>query len=254
MFWAVLAGFLVVDNLVLVPAGCDHLRHGRRARLRYEPAARMQALGRDLVALNPLNPFDRIAITTRALGPITGAQLRRAHLDVRARLGRLNALAGVGLVYLLVLLMLMGLSAKLHFGVVLALLAGGHLVFWSIALWLLVRGRAALGLDAARVTVLAAEALFVPAYTINLGKRASYRHRLDLPALALGLRQVRGIAHEGERELYSVRLATRLDDLACDLDPTDVSGSVGAGPVGALGHWVEQARQCLKASAPAAGS
>lgn len=38
LFWLVVAGFLLADNLVFVPAGCELLRFGRRGPSGTTPA------------------------------------------------------------------------------------------------------------------------------------------------------------------------------------------------------------------------
>jgi hypothetical protein len=73
LFWVVTAGFLIADNLVLLPAGRDYLRFGMRGRLVYSAATRLEARGRELVMLNPLDLFHRAAVTTRGLGPVTSS-------------------------------------------------------------------------------------------------------------------------------------------------------------------------------------
>jgi hypothetical protein len=136
-------------------------------------------------------------------------------------------------------LLLLLLSTQTHFGVALAALAVVHLCLWLLATVLLVRGRQALRLSGYQCFTLAAEALFVPAYTLNLGKRVWYRHRLDLPALALGLWQGKQLHQGPQRELATFKLRQRLDDLANELGAADVP----------LNVWVKEAQQCLTASA-----
>lgn len=242
LFWAVLAAFLVADNLVLVPRGGDFLKFGWRGALRYEAGARLQARGRDLLLLNPLNPFERVVLTPRAMGKLQAAPYRLARKMVVSTLPALNRLSWLGCVYGVLLLMLMALSTQLHFGLALATLAVVHVCLWLVATLMLVSGRQALRLSGYQCFTLAAEALFVPAYTLNLGKRVWYRHSLDLPALALGLWQAKQLLPGPQRELASFKLQQRVDDLAVDIDPADVP----------LNQWVKEARQCLKASATSA--
>jgi hypothetical protein len=247
LFWAVLAGFLFADNLVLVPRGGDFLRFRRRGRPRYEPGVRFQARGRDLVLLNPFDPFDRIALTARSAGPSSARELHAALRRLRRALPALNAASWIGGGYLVAVLALVVLSWQWHFAPVLAALAAVHLLAWAALLVLLIRARARLQLDAYACFVLAAEALFVPAYTINAGKRIWYRQQLELPALALGLRALKRMPDDdAAKALYAHRLHTRLDELAIDLG-LDEGGA-------ALQPWFEEARRCLKTSAPPAGS
>jgi len=50
----------------------------------------------------------------------------------------------------------------------------------------------------------------VPAYTINLGKRLWHKQVLNLPAMALGIRQAKRSKNETERELLVHQLQERL--------------------------------------------
>jgi hypothetical protein len=251
LFWLLLAGFLVADNLVLVPAGGDYLKFSRDGRLHYLPGLRLQARGRDLVLLNPLSPFDRIALTRRIAGRATAGAWRASHRKVQASLPGANGLSWLGVAYLLVLLGLLVLSFQLHFGVVLAALGLWHLLAWVCGLTLLLTHRSALGLAGGQVFTLAVEALFVPAYTLNLGKRVWFRHRLDLPALTVGLRWLKRMPETPAKALYAHQLAERLDDWALDLD-LDNNNST-AQPAWQR-PWLKEARACLTASTPLAGS
>lgn len=247
LFWAVLAGFLFADNLVLVPRGGDFLRFGRRGWLRYQPGVRFQARGRDLVLLNCFDPFDRIALTSRSAGASSAHELHGGLRRLRRALPALNIASWIGCGYLVALLPLVVLSTQWHFASVLAALVAVHLLAWGALLALLIGARARLQLGSYACFVLVAEALFVPAYTINAGKRIWYRQQLDLPALTLGLRALKRMPDDdGAKALYAHRLQTRLDELAIDLaiDEERI----------ALQPWFEEARRCLKASAPSAGS
>jgi len=64
-----------------------------------------------------------------------------------------------------------------------------HILAWALALAMLLLPRPSLELSGGRT----AEALFVPAYTIKLRKRVWFRRTLDLPALAVGLRELRRV-------------------------------------------------------------
>jgi hypothetical protein len=249
LFWLLLAGFLVADNLVLVPAGGDFLKFGRRGRLHYLPGLRLQARGRDLVLLNPLNPFDRIALTSRSGGRAQARAWRASRQQLRAGLAGANALGWLGCAYLGAWLLLAVLSWHLHFGVVLATLGLCHLLAWALGLALLLRHRLAWRLSGSQAFSLAAEALFVPAYTLNLGKRVWYRQRLDLPALTLGLWRLKRMPETPDKALYAQQLAERLDGWALDHD-TDNPAAQPAWPR----TWLMEARACLKASTPSAGS
>ena len=254
LFWAVVAGLLAFDNLVLVPGGGDYLKVGRRARLVYEPGPRFKARARDLVLLNPLNPFDRLVTTTRAVGTVSPEQLAIARNRLRISLPSVNALSTLGSAYLLVLLVLAALTFKVYFGVVLTALAIVHIAFWTAGVALMVIRRVRLGITGTQLVGLAFEALLVPGYVVNLGKRVWFKQSLDLAAVTVGLRAVRRIPDESTRDLYLHQMARRLDELSFELGVTaegdDPAESAGAD---STHRWFKEARTCLTASARAAG-
>jgi len=245
LFWAVVAAFLVVDNLVLLPRGSDVMRFGFGRSLRYPSAARLQLLGRDLIVLNPLNPFDRLVTTQRSIGPWSASEHRTTLRTLQRSLTGANALSALGLVYLVAVVGLAAVSFHIPFTDVLILLLATHVLAWALALAMLLVARLSLGLSASRLAALAAEALFVPAYTINLGKRVWFRRTLDLPALALGLRDLRRVEDASRRDLLAYELLQRLDAVADEL---------ALAPSDARHTWIEEARRCLKVSAPSTGS
>jgi hypothetical protein len=246
LFWAALAALWFIDNLVLLPPGGDFLSFGRRGVLRYKPGARLQVRHRDLVLLNPLNPFDRLVATTRSLGPARGLGARAALRQVRGPLRAANGLSWIGSGYLAIVAACGVASVgQVYFGHVLIALATAHVACWLTAACVLVARRSQLQLGPWRVFSLAAEALFVPGYLVNLGKRVWFRQTWDLPALAFGLSRLKQLRADPAHELHGVLLMRRLDELDSGLAP---SGDEAART------WIAQARQCLKTSAPAAGS
>jgi hypothetical protein len=262
LFWALLVAFLVADNLALAPAGGDFLRFGFGGRLRYEPHVRLKVRGRDLVVLNPANPFDRLLFTRHAAGYVRGEQLRASSRVVRSPLRGSNRLAMVGSAYLASLVLLAAASTATGFGIVLAALAAVHVAAWSASVAIAAAWRERFGLSRYQLFVLATEALFVPAYTVNLSKRIWRRRVLDVPAMAWGLRSIRRIADPSMRELYCLRMSGRLDDVAAELDLSDAADPATSDsplPVPSSLHrqslvrWVSEARQCLTKSAPQGG-
>lgn len=250
LFWAVVAGFLIADNVLLLPSGRDFLRFGRSIGFKYEPRSRLEAMGRDLVFLNPLDLFDRVAITSASVGQINASQFRNAMRMVRHALPRLNAFAWVGYVYLLAIVVLAATSFRVGFELVLYVFITCHVVFWVLTTSMLLVWRRDLALSGYQAFVYAAEALFVPAYNINMGKRLWFRHTLDLPAFGLGLRQLRSIEDESSREFYVYQLGKRLDDLEAGLGLggrgdgfANDDGSADETP--AVIKWVNEARSCL---------
>lgn len=247
LFWAVVAGFLVADNFLLIPRGGDFLRFDRSGAFKYEPLSRLEAMGRDLVFLNPLNLFDRAAITSSCIGQINASQFRKARRKVRSALPRLNVFAWVGYVYLLAAVVLAVASTRVGFESVLFAFIACHAVFWLLSTLMLLAWRHDLALTGYQVFVYAAEALFVPAYNINMSKRLWFRHALDLPAFALGLRQLKFVKDESSREVYVYTLGKRLDDLEDDLEIEGPEGDVSVDKYSARAdlNWLKEARSCL---------
>lgn len=241
LFWLVLAAFAWADNLVLLPSGADCLHFGRAGAMRYEPGLRWQLLRRDLVALNPLNPFGRAVVTLSPAGPLDPQAWRNAQATLAQALPTLNVLAWLGVGYMGLLGTLALASAWWPFLHILAALIAVHLATWTGALVLLLRRRVPLGLTPGRCAQAAFEALLVPAYLVHLGKRTWLRHRLSVPAVAVGMQQFAALATPDEREWMAYRMRNRLDELAL-------------GATGAEADWLQEARACLTTSAPSAGS
>jgi hypothetical protein len=243
LFWAVLCGLLLIDNGVLVPPGGDCLRFGRAGRLRYDAGVRIEVMRRDLLMLNPFNPFDRVVLTARSIGRLSVPEFRRSAQQVRRGQRGANGLSWLGSGYLAALVLLALASLEIYFGVVLAVVAGVHVAFWLASLAVLMRHRARLGLSGSRVASLAIEALLVPGYLVNLGKRVWYRRSFDLPAVTLGLHQLQRVQGEASQELQRLKLGRRLDEIA---QSTELDA--------AAQQWFVEARQCLTTSVPPVGS
>ena len=185
---------------------------------------------------------------------MTPEQLATARDRLRISLPSVNALSTLGSVYLLVLLVLAALTFKVYFGVVLVALAIVHIAFWAASVALMVVRRARLGITGTQLAGLAFEALLVPGYVVNLGKRVWFKQSLDLAAVTVGLRAVRRIPDESTRDLYLHQMARRLDELSFELGVTAEGDDPAEGAGADSTHrWFKEARTCLTASARAAG-
>lgn len=237
LFWLVLFGFLLADSCLLLPPGGEALRLDRRGRPVYRPGLRLQLLRRESVWMNPLNPWDRLLPTPQALGTLTLPQLRGERHSLRPLLRATAPLHALGALYLLGLLPLAWLSWHAHAGLVLASLLALHLLLWCLSAALLMRRRARLGLSGAQAAALLFEALLVPAYTVNLGKRVLRRRPCVLPALGLGLHQWQRLRRSDPEAaaLLALQLRDRMNELEQQL------------PAGAQHPWLAQARQRLSA-------
>lgn len=250
LFWLVVAGFLVADNLVLVPAGCDLLRFGRRGAIWYDAGARLSAARRELVLLNPLNLFDRALITTRCFGDIEPRQWRQGRSLVRSMLSPLNGLSLLGYAYLVLTVCLAVLSFHVPFAPVLLGFAALHALMWALNVVALICLRHRLQLSGYETFVLCAEAGFVPAYLMNMGKRVLHKKRVDIPSLGMGLRELKRTTDEGEREWRAMRLQERLQWLCMtqghERDEVAVTAGLAPGRLSATQHWIMKAEACLK--------
>lgn len=265
LFWLVVAAFLFFDNLIIVPQGCDLLRFGRRGKLRYEASSRLSAAGKEIVLLNPLNLFDRGLVTTRCFGDVDPRQWRQGRALVSSALPTLNGFSSLGYAYMVIVVFLAALSFRIGFTPALIGFVVLHLVVWSVAVAALVVRRRQLQLTGYETFSSAAEALFVPAYLMNLGKRLIYKKRVAISALGLGLRELQRTVDEDDRAGLTLKLASRLDVLemtqgheadegATDsADPRDTrAGDLGAAGAAELNHlnatqqWIMEARTCLK--------
>lgn len=210
LFWLVLCAFLVADNFVLLPEDADYLRFDRQGLFTYEPKARLEIKGRDLVILNPLNLFDRIMVTSHSYEDLIPAQYRAARKALRSEIHRLNVFSMLGTVYLAIVVLLAVACARIAFEWVFLALILTHVLFCILSATLLFRWRNCLGLSRYQTLVLTAEALFVPAYCINLAKRLRYKRVTSLAALPFGLRQAGRMKDLAKREVYVYYLKERI--------------------------------------------
>ncbi|KRB99611.1 hypothetical protein ASE11_07925 [Hydrogenophaga sp. Root209] len=265
LFWLVVAAFLFFDNLIIVPRGCDLLRFGRRGVLRYDASSRLTAAGKEMVMLNPLNLFDRGLVTTECFGDVDPRQWKQGRLLVSSALPTLNGFSSLGYAYLVIVIFLAALSFRIGFTPALIGFIVLHLVVWVAALAVLITRRHQLQLSGSAVLGAAAEALFVPAYLMNLGKRLTYKKRVAISALGLGLRELKRVVDGDDREEFTQKLSSRMDMLEMtqgyeldeasteDASPWDTrAGDLGAASSAVLNHlsitqqWIMEARGCLK--------
>jgi hypothetical protein len=273
LFWLVLLSFWVVENGVLLPSGSDYLRVSSRGRIRYDPAQRLQVLGRDLVFSNPLNPFDRILVTSAIGGPIQRAAYKELLQTVKLKQAPSDLLSWIGCIYLLMLVLHLGASTAVHFGSVLMSLLACHVLLLVAVGYVVMQNRSALMLTPVRVAGLLLELLLVPGYMPNIGKRLWAREKANVPALAIGLRVVSSKGRDDLDVLSLHRLSARLSEYALTTgyvpgtessgqSPSDTlqrdcamvaSGHLGSSNAAANSAWIEEAELCLKTLVPTDG-
>ena len=136
---------------------------------------------------------------------------------------------------------------------------------WVAAVVVLIVRRRQLLLSGSGVLGAAAEALFVPAYLMNLGKRLIYKRRVGISALGLGIRQLKRTVNEDDRDELALKLTGRLELLEMtqgqevdeasrdDTSPWDTRlGELGAAGAAAMANlsatqqWIMEAKACLK--------
>src|SRR5690606_33695419 len=82
---------------------------------------------------------------------------------------------------------------------------------WLGAASLVVLRRRQLQLPGMDVAASLLEALFVPAYLMNLSKRLLYKRRVAVSSLGLALRSAKRVADPDDRAILSHRLRERMD-------------------------------------------
>ncbi len=246
LFWLVATGFLLVDNLVFIPAGRDFLYFGRSGTLRYVASRRQEACGREVVFSNPFNFFQRAAITGQILGPLDAKQYLTVRRKIRAALPILNSLSWLGYGYLGTVAMLFAASFYFTFGFVLSAFLFAHACFWFASSLIVGCSRHKLSVDGYRAAQLMAEALFVPAYCMNMGKRVWYKQELGLPALSFGLRQFTKLVSEDDSELYGYELGQRLTGLEMHFGLGEAISAGDGNGSDRTNDCLERARACLK--------
>lgn len=240
-FWAVLFGFLVVDALVFAPAGGAVLGVDRRGRPGFDPWPRQALLGRAACWVAPLNPFACAVRSTAYGGAIRPAEWRGLRAALRRAAPAHRRLAAGGSAYLVALALLAALSSRWPFARVLPLLVAAHAAFWAASALLAWRHRHAWGLEPHQVVGALVEAAFVPAYVVNLGRRLALRRTVALPALAVGLQQLRRMPEGPDREARLHHWRHRVDEWATDAGVDERSTAPDPDPAAA---WVSEARRC----------
>lgn len=246
LFWLVATVFLLADNLVFIPAGRDFLYFGRSGTLRYIASRRQEAGGREVVFSNPLNFFQRAVVTAQILGPLDAKQYQTARRKIRTALPILNSLSWLGYAYLGTVAVLFVASFYFTFGFVLSAFLCAHACFWSVSSLIVGCSRRKLSVDGYRVAQLVAEALFVPAYCMNMSKRTWLRQELRLPALSFGLRQFTKLVSEDDSELYGYELGQRLTGLEMHVGSGQTLSENGGNDTDLTNDCLERARACLK--------
>lgn len=191
LFWVTLSTFLVFDNLLAVARGKDCLSINRRGKPYYKSRQRNTFAGREVIFLNPVNLFDRVIIAQQVTPKEGVPQYRKELRSIESLAKDLNHFAYLGYFYFAYLGFNCYLSFLFGFEAVVLNLLVGHLSVWvcsAIFILLLFRSQ-----DLPRGGVISAlvEALFVPAYLINLNKKILRLRQSEISALRLHIRSLK---------------------------------------------------------------
>lgn len=191
LFWMMLSAFLVFDNLFVVGRGKDCLSISRKGKPFYKSRQRNTFVGRDVLFLNPLNLFDRVIIVETVTIKEDPYQYKNELRSIESLAIDLNSFAYLGYLYFIYLAVNCYLSFLFGFEAVVLNLIFGHLSMWicSVVLILLVFRYQKLPKEGVVSTLL--EALFVPAYLVNLNKKLLRLKHSEISALRLHLRSLK---------------------------------------------------------------
>ena len=191
LFWVILAAFLVFDNLLAVAKGKDCLSISWRGKPYYKSRQRNNFAGRDVVFLNPINLFDRIVISERVTLEEDVRQYKKELRSIESLSTDLNPFAYLGYIYFTYLGFNCYLSFLFGFESVVLNLIVGHLLAWICSVLLVLLLFRSQDLPKGGVISALFEALFVPAYLINLNKKILRLRQSKLSALRLHIRSLK---------------------------------------------------------------
>ena len=213
LFWLVLLGFLLVENLAFIEPGHEILKVSRRGKLHYPAAARLEFGVKEALFLNPLNLFDRHVVTSNVTGITAPHDYLSMARHIRFTAKNLQPLVWIGYAYLAVIAVAAFMTFRFSFEVVVLPFLSGHFLFWLLAIFTLVLSAKNLALKRSSLIGLSIECLLVPAYVVNLSKIVLRQQRISLGALAIGVRSCKKCASPDERELLIYQMNSRLHDL-----------------------------------------
>jgi hypothetical protein len=213
LFWLLLFGFLVADNLVLIKPGQDVLRMDAKGLLSFHPDLRIDVARQEMLCLNPVNLLDRRVFSGSPASVLNWATYRLDCRKSRQIAQALRPLVFLGYSYLSVLLVAAVMSYKLGFELIVLPLLGMHVLTWCASSVVVIRLPKELQLDAWRLAGLALECLLVPAYLVNLNRILLRQHTVAIGSLELGLRAQRKCKDAGAAELMAYQLMNRVDEI-----------------------------------------
>jgi hypothetical protein len=209
LFWAMLFAFLIADNIVSLAHSEDFLSITRKGHPLYQSRQRNVFSKKTLIVLNPVNLFDR-GVIAQLINDEDDRHTYRSELkSIRRVSARLNLLAYWGYIYLAFLSACAYFSFAYSFEAVVIFLLLGHFFHWCCAAALVWFCRKDLGLAASGVAVCLMEALFVPAYLVNLNKKLLRLKHTPICSLRLHIRKLK-FASSPSKELMQYELGKLL--------------------------------------------
>lgn len=194
LFWVTLAAFLVFDNLLAVARGKDCLSISRRGKPYYKSRQRNTFAGRDVVFLSPINLFDRVIIAERVTLTEDVHHYKKELRSIESLAVDLNPFAYLGYIYFAYLGFNCYLSFLFGFESVVLNLIVGHLSVWVCSVLFVLLLFRSQELPKGGVISALFEALFVPAYLINLNKKILRLRQTEISALRLHIRSLKRVS------------------------------------------------------------
>jgi hypothetical protein len=191
LFWTLLLAFLFIDNIITLANGKDALSFDRKGKPYYKFRQRNKFGNRNIILLNPLNLFDRIVSANELTLRDEKYQYKRDLRSIKFLAINTNSFVYLGYFYLFYLIINCYLSFALSFEAVVLNILIGHIVAWLCSAFVFALLYKQLSLPLGSVSILLAEALFVPAYLINLGKKISLLKSIEFCTLRFYMRKIK---------------------------------------------------------------
>jgi hypothetical protein len=222
LFWVTLLAFLIFDNLIVVAKGKDYLNICRRGKPYYKSRQRNVFAGREVVLLNPLNLFDRVISVERVTKSEEVHHYKSELRSIESLARGLNPFAYLGYLYFFYILANCYFSFVFGFEAIVINLLIGHILIWVCALVFVLFLIRSQEMPKGKVISVLFEALFVPAYLVNLNKKFLRIRHSEICALRLHVRALKRAA-KNDDDLIRYDLVNQIN-AALD-DETDPSKS-----------------------------
>lgn len=211
LFWVILFAFLLFDNIQIVAKGKDFLSINRKGKPYYKSRKRNAFNGRDVVFLNPFNLLDAIISVERVTLIEVPNHYKKELRSIQSLTRDLNPFVYLGYLYFLYLGLNCYLSILFGFESVVFSLLLGHISFWFFALVFVFLLLGHHNLPKGKVFSILFEALFVPAYLINLNKKFLGLKNSNICALRFHVRSIKRVDPDSV-DLVRYELISQIND------------------------------------------